>query len=265
MTTESITQTNMATQRKFGPQWWVEGRKWGDLSTPTRLFPKEEDDTPDDWFEGIPRRSEVPPPPEPTWQEIFHDLHDLLTGSNTEHRQDVSFEQVASLRSAMNPPRPLPPAIVYPEPALSAYELSRQAELEQDKVDLDSLRQTYHENKKKLKELVAKQDELGNSLTQKEEAWQAECERQKKVYRPRHLPPLEFKKPVFPESRELEKLMDETTKLRSAMADYNSKVTKLKDKIAKGEEFMVAAFKYLEVHREYCKFQETLVGDYISY
>ncbi len=266
ITTDSTnTQSKMQAPRKFGPQWWVEGRKWGDLSTPARCYPKEEDSTPEDWFEGVPRRSDIPPPPEPTWQEIFHDLHDLLTGSNTENRQDVSFDQVASLRAAMNPPRPLPPPVVYCEPSLSPYELSRQAELEQDKLDLESFRQTQHENKKKLKELTAKQDELSASLTEKENKWYEETERQKKVYRPRHLPPLEFKKPVFPETRELEKLTEEMTKLRSAMADYSSKVSKMKTKIAVGEEFMKQAFIGLEVLREYRKFDETLVGDYISY
>lgn len=268
MTTQALTQKMSAIQppKTFGPQWWREGRKWGDLSTPCRLFPPSEDASDMDSleFEGLPRRSDYPPPPEPTWQELFHDLHDLVTGTDEENRTEVSFEQVGSLIHALNPPRPRPAPVVYKEPALSEYELWKQKELEENKELLVQVRQTYHENRKKLKELVAKQNEVSNALQKKEDDWNAEQERQKKVYRPRYLaavaPP---SKPVFREEAELEKLMDQLTETRRAMSDHEAKVSSLKRKIEEGEAFMKQSYEHLEILREYRKFDQTLVGDYI--
>ena len=261
-----LRKNTMATTRKFGPQYWVEGRKWGDLSTPTRLHPQEPIDfTSDDWFEGVARRTDAPPPPEPTWQELFHDLNDLLTGSTAENRNEVSPEQMGSLIISLNPPRPLPPPIVYKEPALSEYELARQGDLEKDVETLATLRQTYHDNRKKLKELMLKQDAVAEALSKKEDEWAKDAERQKKMFRPRHLPPLDLKKPTFREEKELDSLTEQLTELRIQMSDHNIKAGKLKQRIAEGELFMKEAHENLEILREYRKFDQTLVGGYISY
>jgi len=280
------TQESIATQnkmsainppKKFGPQWWREGRKWGDRSTPCRVYPKQEEDTPIrfcdessydsdgsyDMREYLPSRDKVFEP-EPTWQNIFHNLHDLVTGSSEENRSEVTFEQVGSLIHALNPPRPVPPPIVYKEPALSEYELARQKDLEEDKEALVQIRQAYHENRKKLKALTEKQDEVSKVLQKKEDDWDAEQERQKKVYRPKYLAAVApAKKPVFREEAELEKITEQLTEVRYAMNDHQQKVSALKLRIEKGEAFMKQAYEHLEILREFRKFDHTLVGDYI--
>ncbi len=257
----------------FGPQWWKEGRKWGDRSTPCRLYPVSESvdysdndsnaSYEDDYY-SLPRRSD-PLEPEPTWQEMFHNLNDLLTGKTEENRKEVTFDQVGSLIHALNPPRVIKPvAIEYKEPALSEYELARQKDLEDDKAALIAMRETQHENRKKLKELMAKQDEIGSALQKKEDEWHAEQERQKKVYRPRYLAAVApATKPAFRETQMLESIQEELLKVRHAMNDYQMKVNALKYRIEKGEAFMVDSFKNLEILREYRKFEHTLVGDYI--
>ncbi len=276
---------------KFGPPWWKEGRKWGDRSTPCRLYPVSDSlETPlssdndsnvsyeDEFFppsrDSIfePSGSIGPEPtwhqpvgPDPTWQEMFHNLNDLLTGKTEENRKDVTFEQIGSLIVALNPPRRIQPvALEYKEPGLSDYELARQKELEDDKAALVTMRETQHENRKKLKELTAKQDEIGNALQKKENDWYAEQERQKKVYRPRYLAAVApATKPVFRETQMLEDIQEELLKIRHAMNDYQMKVNALKKRIEKGEAFMVQAYEGLEILREYRKFDHTLVGDYI--
>lgn len=273
----------------FGPQWWKEGRKWGSRSTPCRLYPVS-DDVPlssdndsntsyeDDFFP--PRRDSVfepsgplepeptwhqPAGPEPTWQEMFHNLNDLLTGNTEQNRKEVSFEQVGILLHALNPPRSIQPVVLeYKEPSLSEYELARQKDLEDDKAALITMRETQHENRKKLKELMAKQDEIGTALQKKEDEWNAEQERQKKVYRPRYLAAAApATKPAFRETQMLESVQEELLKVRHAMNDYQMKVNTLKHRIEKGEAFMVESFKNLEILRDYRKFEHTLVGDYI--
>lgn len=267
----------------FGPQWWKEGRKWGDRSTPCRLYPVSEsvdysdndsNASYEDDYSSLPRRSDPLEPeptwnqpvgPEPTWQEMFHNLNDLLTGKTEENRKEVSFEQVGVLLHALNPPRVIKPVVIeYKEPGLSEYELARQKDLEDDKAALVTMRETQHENRKKLKELMTKQDEIVSALQQKEDEWHAEQERQKKVYRPRYLAAVTpATKPAFREIQMLESIQEELLKVRHAMNDYQMKVTALKYRIEKGEAFMVESFKNLEILREYRKFEHTLVGDYI--
>jgi hypothetical protein len=250
--------------KTFGPQWYREGRKWGDRSTPCRLYPTSEVSEGLE-FEGIPRRPDYSSlAPEPTWQEMFHNLHDLLTGGEEENRAEVSFDQMGSLIAALSPPRPRPEPIEYKEPGLSEYELLRQTDLEEDKQALATLRETNHENRNTLKALMEKQTEISNSLQAKEDEWAAEQERQKKVYRPKYLAALApSKRPAFLEDKKLESLMEQLTEIRRAMSDYQVKVTRLKLRIENGETFMKQAFENLEILREYRKFEHTLVGDYI--
>jgi hypothetical protein len=261
--TSTQSTTKMSEPKIFGPQWWKEGRKWGSRSTPSRLNQDMSESEPLE-FEGLPRRSDCFSP-EPTWQNTFHDLHDLMTGSTEQNRDEVTFEQVGSLLRALQPPRPTPPPpVVYKEPSFSEYELLRQKDLEDDKAALVILRETQHENSNTLKTLVAKQDELIASLQKKEDEWTAEQERQKKVYRPRYLAAVApAQKPVFRENKQLDDLQMELTKIRVAMGDYKVKRSKLLHRIEDGEAFMAQAAKNLEILREYRKFEHTLVGDYI--
>jgi hypothetical protein len=278
-TQNTMASRNIVPPRKFGPQYWVEGRKWGDRSTPCRLYPKQEEeavvrlwdessyDTDGSYDERpvLPRRDGLFEP-EPTWQHFFYNLHDLVTGTTTEDRGEVTFEKVGALIHALNPPKPLPPPIVYKEPALSEYELLRKAELEAAKEELKALRESQHDNRKKLKELTAKQDAVALALQKKETDWETEQARQKSVYRPRYLAAVSpAKKPQFREEKELEDLIAQLTQLRRLMGDYDTKVSRLKAEIMKGEEFMKQAEEGLEILREYRKFDESMVGGYISY
>ncbi len=266
--------TKMSAPKTFGPPWWKEGRKWGSNSTPCRLYPPSEvaplssdNDSVDSYDSGflVPPRESVFEP-EPSWQNTFHNLHDLMTGSTEQNRDEVTFEQVGSLLRALQPPPPPRPSspVVLKEPALSEYELLRQKDLEEDKAALQILRETQHENSTTLKTLLAKQEELCQALQKKEDDWAAEQERQKKVYRPRYLAAVApAAKPDFRENKQLDDLQMELTKIRVAMGDYKMKRAKLLKRIEDGEAFMIQAHKNLEILREYRKFEHTYVGDYI--